>query len=86
MYRNMQNKETVEFENQTRVIISGKNDIGSNIKISENVDKIEYTNYGQGESDGFTGYLDGKKQFSVLLNNVTDIGSHLQDELQSFSM
>ena len=82
----MQNKETVEFETQTRVIISGKNDIGNNIKISENVDKVEYTNYRKEESDGFTGYLDGKKQFSVLFSNVTDIGSYLQDELQSFSM
>ena len=82
----MQNKETVEFETQTRVIISGKNNIGSKIKISENVDRVEYTNYGQGESDGFTGYWEGDRQFSMLFSNVTDIGSQLQDELQSFSM
>jgi len=80
----MQDKETVEFEKQTRIIISGENDIGSKIKLSENVDKVEYTNYGS--SDGFTGYLDGNKQFSILFSNVTDVSSELQNELQLFSI
>ena len=79
----MQDKETVEFEHQTRIIISGKNDTGSKIKISENVDKVEYINHGS--SDGFTGYLGGQKQFSMLFSNVTDISSELRNELQSLS-
>jgi len=79
----MQDKETVEFENQIRIIISGKNDVGSKIKLSENVDKVEYTNHGS--SDGFTGYLEGDRQFSMLFSNVTNISSELQNELQSLS-
>jgi hypothetical protein len=77
----MSHKGTLTYEEPTRFIITGRSEVGSQVKISETVTEIVYTIRNKGVS--VTGYNGDTRVFSKSLREVKDANSDFLDLIES---